>query len=210
MRRIVELEAPAHVDVRVASATWPLLVGIASLVGVDTYLGPPPRPQPARVERLVARRWATTCSGPTSLDPRRSGPRRRLPHRQRRWRKPAPISPPGSANRSISTQAAPRAAPGRTYPELRVDAPAARTLIELKPAQRKEHNHGRIHHQPATSPPTMPVIEVTLSPDKPLPIGRQRFQLIVTDNSGNTSKPDEVEVIVADQDAPTAVLTVPR
>jgi len=55
----------------------------------------------------------------------------------------------------------------------------------------------------------VPVVEVTLSPDKPLPIGRQRFQLIVTDDSNNVSKPDIVEVIVADQDAPTAVLTLP-
>jgi hypothetical protein len=54
-----------------------------------------------------------------------------------------------------------------------------------------------------------PVVEVTLSPDRPLPIGRQRFQLIVTDNSNNVSRPDVVEVIVADQDAPTAVLNVP-
>ena len=64
-----------------------------------------------------------------------------------------------------------------------------------------------IINQPITT--DVPVIEVTLSPDKPLPLGRQRFQLIVTDNSGNSSKPDVVEVIVADQDAPTAVLTVP-
>ena len=56
-----------------------------------------------------------------------------------------------------------------------------------------------IINQPITT--DVPVIEVTLSPDKPLPIGRQRFQLIVTDNSGNSSKPDVVEVIVADQDA---------
>ncbi len=55
----------------------------------------------------------------------------------------------------------------------------------------------------------VPVVEVTVSPDKALPIGRQRFQLVVTDNAGNVSKPDVVEVIVADQDAPTAVLNVP-
>ena len=55
-----------------------------------------------------------------------------------------------------------------------------------------------------------PAVEVTVTADKPLPIGRQRFQLVVTDDSGNTSKPDVAEVIVADQDAPTAVLTAPR
>jgi hypothetical protein len=64
-----------------------------------------------------------------------------------------------------------------------------------------------IINQPITT--DVPVVEVTVSPDKPLPLGRQRFQLIVTDNSGNVSKPDVVEVIVADQDAPTAVLAVP-
>lgn len=55
-----------------------------------------------------------------------------------------------------------------------------------------------------------PTIEVTVSANAPLPIGRQRFRLIVTDDSGNVSAPDEVEVIIADQDAPTAVLGVPR
>jgi phage tail-like protein len=72
LRRVIELEAPAHVDVRVASATWPLLVGIASLVGVDTYLGPPPRPQPARAE-VSSLGMGDYVLGPTSLDPRRSG-----------------------------------------------------------------------------------------------------------------------------------------
>lgn len=56
----------------------------------------------------------------------------------------------------------------------------------------------------------VPTIEVTVSPDKPLPIGRQLFRLVVVDDAGNESRPDQVEVIVADQDAPTAVLRAPR
>lgn len=54
-----------------------------------------------------------------------------------------------------------------------------------------------------------PTVEVTVGPDRPLPLGRQRFQLIVVDDAGNRSAPDEVVVIVADQDAPTAVLRAP-
>jgi hypothetical protein len=54
-----------------------------------------------------------------------------------------------------------------------------------------------------------PTVEVTLSPDKPLTLGRQRFRLVVTDDSGNVSLGDEVVVIIADQDAPTAVLRAP-
>jgi len=57
---------------------------------------------------------------------------------------------------------------------------------------------------------TTPTIEVTVSPDRPLPLGRHRFRLIVVDDSGNRSAPDDVEMIVADQGAPTAVLGVPR
>ena len=55
-----------------------------------------------------------------------------------------------------------------------------------------------------------PTVEVTVSPDRPLPLGRQRFRLIVVDDAGNRSVPDEVTIIVADQDAPTAVLRAPR
>ena len=54
-----------------------------------------------------------------------------------------------------------------------------------------------------------PTVEVTVSAAQPLAIGRQRFRLIVVDDAGNRSAADEVTVIVADQDAPTAVLRAP-
>jgi hypothetical protein len=54
-----------------------------------------------------------------------------------------------------------------------------------------------------------PTVEVTISPDRPLALGRHRFRLIVVDDSGNNSVPDEVDVIVADSEAPTAVLSAP-
>jgi hypothetical protein len=54
-----------------------------------------------------------------------------------------------------------------------------------------------------------PTVEVTVSPTQPLPIGRQRFRLVVTDDSGNTSLADEVVIIVADQERPTAILSAP-
>ncbi len=72
IRRIAELESPAHVQVRVLAASWPLLVGIASLVGVDTYLGPPRPPRPARVGRS-ALGMGDRVPQSASLDPRRLG-----------------------------------------------------------------------------------------------------------------------------------------
>ncbi len=56
---------------------------------------------------------------------------------------------------------------------------------------------------------TEPTVEVTVSAERPLPIGRQRFRLIVVDDAGNRSAADEVVVIVADQEAPTAILRAP-
>ena len=53
-------------------------------------------------------------------------------------------------------------------------------------------------------------IEVTVTPQAPLPVGRNRFQLVVVDDSGNVSEPDVVEVIVKDTSKPTAVLQAPR
>lgn len=55
-----------------------------------------------------------------------------------------------------------------------------------------------------------PTVEVTIGATNPLPLGRHTFRLVVVDDSGNASVPDEVVVIVADTTNPTAVLTAPR
>jgi hypothetical protein len=55
-----------------------------------------------------------------------------------------------------------------------------------------------------------PTVEVTLSATNALPLGRHTFRLVVVDDSGNTSIPDDVIVIVADTENPTAVLNAPR
>ena len=41
---------------------------------------------------------------------------------------------------------------------------------------------------------TTPTIEVTVSRERPLPVGRHQFRLIVADDSGNSSVPDTVLV----------------
>lgn len=53
-------------------------------------------------------------------------------------------------------------------------------------------------------------VEVTVNPDRPLPLGRHTFRLVVIDDSGNKSIADDVQIIVADQQNPTAVLNGPR
>ena len=72
IRRVARAEAPAHVEVRVLTATVPFLVGAASLVGVDTYLAPEPAARPVTVGRshLGLRDYLL---GPPSLDPRLGG-----------------------------------------------------------------------------------------------------------------------------------------
>lgn len=57
---------------------------------------------------------------------------------------------------------------------------------------------------------TEPVIEVTMNSQDTLPPGVYRFQLVVVDSGGNASKPDIVEVIIADTKKPTAVLDAPK
>jgi hypothetical protein len=68
IRRVVALESPAHVDTQVVVANAPLLVGVASLVGVDTYLTPSPTPQRLRLDH--SRLSRALLQSPPSLDPR--------------------------------------------------------------------------------------------------------------------------------------------
>lgn len=72
--RAVALEAPAHVEVRVVKARWPFLAGVASLVGVDSYLRPPEGLAGFRLDES-ALGVKDVLSRPPSLDPRLEGSR---------------------------------------------------------------------------------------------------------------------------------------
>ena len=72
VRRVVDLETPAHVLASVESATHTFLTGVASLVGVDTYLASRPDPQPARIGVSALGRGDFIIRKP-SLDPRVEG-----------------------------------------------------------------------------------------------------------------------------------------
>lgn len=72
IRRVAVSESPAHVRVRVITASRPFIVGLASLVGVETYLGPRLGLTPVTINRssLGLRDYLL---GPGSLDPRLGG-----------------------------------------------------------------------------------------------------------------------------------------
>lgn len=69
IRRIVAEVCPAHLIVRVVTATYPFLAGLASLVDVDTYLTPkaPKRPVQLNQSRLGERDFLLQAA---TLDPR--------------------------------------------------------------------------------------------------------------------------------------------
>ncbi len=49
IHRVVSIETPAHIDFRIVPASKPLLIGLYSLVGIDTYLQEEPTRNIARV-----------------------------------------------------------------------------------------------------------------------------------------------------------------
>ncbi len=55
-----------------------------------------------------------------------------------------------------------------------------------------------------------PAIMVEIDENNPLPPGRHRFRLVVRDNDGLESEPDEVDIIVVDERRPTAVIDAPQ
>lgn len=72
IRRIVELETPAHVQAQVLRASDAFIVGMAALVGVDSYLGIDPGPGPVKIDRSQLGLRDLLTSLP-SLDPRLDG-----------------------------------------------------------------------------------------------------------------------------------------
>jgi phage tail-like protein len=81
IRRVVEMETPAHVIASVLTASYPFMVGMASLVGVDTYMGNKQSPQAVRVggSHLGVR---DIIQRPPSLDPRLEGGRSNIQPRR--------------------------------------------------------------------------------------------------------------------------------
>ncbi|MGK3998402.1 phage tail protein [Sorangium sp. So ce1024] len=72
VERVLSLEAPAHIEARAVVAPHPFVVGLASLVGVDSYLRRKPRPGPVQIDRSrIGER--DVVQRPPSLDPRLEG-----------------------------------------------------------------------------------------------------------------------------------------
>lgn len=72
IERVAQKELPAHIVYRIVSASQPFLVGMASLVGIDSYLVQASPFSSARINQSYLSRHSFV-SGPASLDPRLEG-----------------------------------------------------------------------------------------------------------------------------------------
>lgn len=72
IRQVAQQEAPAHIEYRVLSASHKFLVGMASLVGVDTYLAKRKPPSDARIGKSYLGK-NDFVNGPAALDSRLQG-----------------------------------------------------------------------------------------------------------------------------------------
>lgn len=72
IQRIVDLETPAHVLTRVVTASYPFMVSLASLVGLDTYLTQPAMPGRVRLDGSQVGVRDLLLRAP-ALDPRLEG-----------------------------------------------------------------------------------------------------------------------------------------
>jgi phage tail-like protein len=69
LQQIIDLEAPAHVEVKLVTATYRFRVAVSSLVGIDSFLAPKPAPQPVTLDQSSIGVRDTIQRLP-SLDPR--------------------------------------------------------------------------------------------------------------------------------------------
>jgi phage tail-like protein len=67
--RVVEDEKPAHVKATVQIASQPFMIGLASLLGVNSYMAPEPTRDPIVLDRTRVGRYNMVIQAP-SLDPR--------------------------------------------------------------------------------------------------------------------------------------------
>lgn len=59
----------------------------------------------------------------------------------------------------------------------------------------------------AASPDSL--LSISVDDQNPLRVGVYEFQLVVADDAGNNSQPSVVRIVVADDQAPTAVIDAP-
>ena len=82
------------------------------------------------------------------------------------------------------------------------------TVIKIKSQFTKENAELSVNQEISAAAPDS-LLSITVDTQNPLRVGAYEFQLVVTDDSGNNSNPATVRIIIADDEAPTAVIDAP-